>query len=291
MPTDTALPPRLRTLLDHLDHLDRCQQPPRLAALARLAGCSPFHLHRQFLRHVGLSPAHYLQLQRLHRAAWQLAYRREPVLQVALDAGYESGEAFARAFRRLGGQSPSQFRRHPDWPCWQQRLRPLHQLQEQSMSSPASEVSVVERDAVRVGLLLHRGDPLELPHSLARFIAWRRSVGLPPSRSATYNLLYDDPEQVAPGDYRFGLAAAVQAAVEPNEFDVAEALIEGGRWARLGHVGSDEALGARLRWMLQHWLPASGESLRDGPILLQRLRFFPDVPAQQARTDILLPLR
>lgn len=288
MPTDTALPPRLRKLLDHLD---RCQQPPRLAALARLAGCSPFHLHRQFLRHLGLSPAHYLQLQRLHRAAWRLAFRREPVLEIALDAGYESGEAFARAFRRLGGQSPSQFRQCPDWPRWQQRLQPLHRSQEQTMPDPADEVTVVERDAVRIGLLLHRGDPLELPHSLSRFIAWRRSVGLPPARSATYNLLYDDPEQVAPADYRFGLAAAVPTAVEPNPFGVVEALIEGGRWARLRHVGSDDALGARLRWLLQQWLPQSGERLREAPILLQRLRFFPDVPAPQAQTDILLPLR
>lgn len=39
------------------------------------------------------------------------------------------------------------------------------------------------------------------------------------------------------------------------------------------------------------WLPGSGEELRDFPLFMQRLTFFPDVPDNEAITDIYLPLR
>jgi AraC family transcriptional regulator len=39
------------------------------------------------------------------------------------------------------------------------------------------------------------------------------------------------------------------------------------------------------------WLPTSGEELRDFPLFMQRLKFFPDVPDSEAQTDIYLPLK
>ena len=40
-----------------------------------------------------------------------------------------------------------------------------------------------------------------------------------------------------------------------------------------------------------HWLPTSGEELRDFPLFMQRVKFFPDVPDGEAETDIYLPLK
>lgn len=35
-----------------------------------------------------------------------------------MDAGYDAPDAFARAFRQRLGQSPSSFRKSPDWEPW-----------------------------------------------------------------------------------------------------------------------------------------------------------------------------
>src|SRR5438034_5945551 len=47
---------------------------------------------------------------RLERAAHQLKFNDEPITHIAFDAGYETHEAFSRAFRAMFDESPSHFR-------------------------------------------------------------------------------------------------------------------------------------------------------------------------------------
>lgn len=96
-----------RFIEDHLDEnlaLDR---------LAELAGYSPCHFHRVFHGVVGESTADYVRRLRMERAAQSLRYRRRSVLEIALDAGYGSHEAFTRAFARAYGVAPATWRRRP----------------------------------------------------------------------------------------------------------------------------------------------------------------------------------
>ena len=69
-----------------------------LATLAESACLSPFHFHRVFRGMVGETPMEFVRRLRLERAAWQLANTDHPVTRVAFDAGYETHEAFTRAF-------------------------------------------------------------------------------------------------------------------------------------------------------------------------------------------------
>lgn len=95
---------RMRRALDHIDqHLD---QDLDLQAVSEVAAFSRFHFHRQFMAVFGLSMHRYVQLVRMKRASYQLAYRdAKTVTDIAMDAGYETPEAFARAFRKRLGQS------------------------------------------------------------------------------------------------------------------------------------------------------------------------------------------
>jgi AraC family transcriptional regulator len=81
-----------------------------LAALARRAGWSPFHLHRAFHRVVRETPKQYTQRVRLDRAAAMLAAGEEPVLAVARANGFASHEVFSRAFKRRFRCSPARYR-------------------------------------------------------------------------------------------------------------------------------------------------------------------------------------
>jgi AraC family transcriptional regulator len=282
---------RLAAVLAHIEaHLDAPLDIPRLAAVA---AWSPFHFHRQFSAAFALGTWCYVQLLRLKRATWALAFRpARTVTDIALEAGYDSPEAFSRAFRRHTGQSPSAFRAAPDWASWQaafaaagtvrrQHMRPHFRLQ---------DVTVVAFPETRVALLAHRGDPGSLPASITRFIAWRRENHLPPALSATFNIAHDDPQAVAPADFRMDLCAATGRAIAPNPQGVVAGVIPGGRCARLRHTGPDEGLEAAARFLYGEWLPQSGEALRDYPLFLQRVRFFPDVPESEAVIDLFLPL-
>lgn len=81
-----------------------------LGQLADLCGVSPFHLSRTFQASVGIGPMAYLRARRLSEAARRLAGGAGDILGVALDAGYGSHEAFARAFAAHFGLPPRELR-------------------------------------------------------------------------------------------------------------------------------------------------------------------------------------
>src|SRR5690242_17858704 len=88
-------------------HLD---EDLSLAALAAHAGLSPFHLHRVFTNAAGETPKQFTLRLRLGRAAAMLLTTDESVLNVALSCGFQSHEAFCRAFRRRFRMAPSAYR-------------------------------------------------------------------------------------------------------------------------------------------------------------------------------------
>lgn len=81
-----------------------------LEDLARRAALSPFHFHRIFRGMVGETPLQFHRRLRLERAAWRLQHDGASVTSIALDAGYDTHEAFTRAFGAHYGSSPSEFR-------------------------------------------------------------------------------------------------------------------------------------------------------------------------------------
>ena len=82
-----------------------------LAALAADAGLSRFHFCRAFKESTGLSPHAWLRQHRLGQAMNMLRETDASVVSVAAALGYSSQTAFAAAFRKLTGETPSDWRR------------------------------------------------------------------------------------------------------------------------------------------------------------------------------------
>ena len=153
----------------------------------------------------------------------------------------------------------------------------------------AGDVRIIDTGDIRVGVLEHRGDPRGIPASIERFIAWRKQNHLPPASSATFNILYNN-QGAGVDAFRVDLCAQTDADVPGNAFGVVAKTIPGGRCAVLRHVGSDDDLAAIATYLYTVWLPQSGECLRDFPLYLQRVKFFPEVPASATIFDFYLPL-
>lgn len=101
-----------RTLLRLVREIARADdRDVSLASLAQLSNCSPFHLQRRFKRFTGETPRQFAQRIRLERAAAELAASDATILEIALDAGFQSHEVFSRAFRKRFGKSPRDYRR------------------------------------------------------------------------------------------------------------------------------------------------------------------------------------
>jgi AraC-like DNA-binding protein len=78
--------------------------------LAARTAVSRSLLDQEFRAVLGRSPIRYLTEWRMHLADDLLATTDTPVATVARRVGYDSAEAFSRAFKRARGRSPSQWR-------------------------------------------------------------------------------------------------------------------------------------------------------------------------------------
>jgi AraC family transcriptional regulator len=151
------------------------------------------------------------------------------------------------------------------------------------------QVELVDFPGARVAVLEHDGSAVALDaEAVHKFIAWRRENRLPPSRSATYNIVHG---HVSEQRVRYDVCAEITGPVAPNAYGVIEKQIPAGRCARLRHVGSEHALERPVRQLLTEWLPQSGEQRRDFPMFFQRVQFGPGVSEGDWITDIFLPLR
>ncbi|MEZ0233748.1 MAG: helix-turn-helix domain-containing protein [Actinomycetota bacterium] len=81
--------------------------------LAARLHLSRFHFDRMISAAAGEPPAALRRRVLLERAAYRLVTTDRTVLDVAVEAGYSSHEAFTRAFTRAYGMSPTEWRRHP----------------------------------------------------------------------------------------------------------------------------------------------------------------------------------
>jgi len=84
--------------------------PWTVAALAREAGISRPVLAARFRQYLGEPPVSYLTHWRLHLSAQMLSATNYSVAQIASKVGYDSEQAFNRAFKRNFGNPPARYR-------------------------------------------------------------------------------------------------------------------------------------------------------------------------------------
>jgi AraC family transcriptional regulator len=72
---------------------------------------SPYHFQRMFMILTDMSVGEYLRKRRLTLAAQELATTDVKIIDLALKYGYDSPEAFTKAFRKQHGVSPSEARK------------------------------------------------------------------------------------------------------------------------------------------------------------------------------------
>ncbi|HEY0505527.1 MAG TPA: helix-turn-helix transcriptional regulator [Lysobacter sp.] len=78
--------------------------------LARVSHVSPAHFARSFKDAFGVPPHRYLLTRRIERARTLLRDTDRPILDIALQTGWNSLGTFGRTFRDVTGESPGELR-------------------------------------------------------------------------------------------------------------------------------------------------------------------------------------
>jgi AraC-like DNA-binding protein/ligand-binding sensor protein len=95
------------------DYIDKHKMEAlSLSSVAQAAGASVFHFCKVFRKSTGLKFTDYVARVRLEDARTQLLNPNRRISEVAYDVGFQSLTQFNRMFKRVFGQSPTEFREH-----------------------------------------------------------------------------------------------------------------------------------------------------------------------------------
>ncbi len=75
--------------------------------VAKVACCSKYHFHRMFFSSFKITCAEYIRRRKLTLAAVEILNSDKKIVDIALMYGYDSPNAFTRAFRNIHGINPS----------------------------------------------------------------------------------------------------------------------------------------------------------------------------------------
>jgi len=284
---------RILRVLTHIQqHLD---EPLPLDELAALACFSRYHFHRIFKGMVGESVKEYVRRLRLERAAGRLKLGSASVIEIALDAGYESHEAFTRSFKACFGASPSHFRRIrraqfalvPSGVHYRpgktiQHFRSLRRGENM-------KVEIKQLQPMRVAFLRHVGPYNEVGATWDRLLTILGKDGHLGGDTMMLGICHDDPEITPPAKIRYDACVTVGDDFKPTG-DIQVQTVAGGEYAITTHTGPYNNLSRTYSEFLGQWLPRSGRELRETPCFEVYLNDPQSTAPEDLLTDIYAPL-
>ena len=94
----------MQKAIDYIE--DNLDKDINFEKVSKEVGMSSFYFHRIFTAIIGISPTAYIRNRRLTVAAQEISKSNENIVDIAFKYGFESHEAFSRAFKNFHGVVP-----------------------------------------------------------------------------------------------------------------------------------------------------------------------------------------
>lgn len=260
--------------------------------IAKEASLSEYHFYRIFKSMTGMSPGLYIRRGRLSLAAQRLLKGETNILNLALDSGYDSQEAFTRPFKEMFGISPGRFRTgasNPE-PLLQCPLD-LETLQYFDAGGLSLKPDIKKRSAFRVTGLnrTFSFDAYTDMHLLWReFLDMLKKHG--PYPPEVYGVCQGTALQGRPND-ELDYAATCLWSPEgeyPGNFETID--IPANTYAVFTHHGLMSEMPMALRYIWQVWVPRCGYELADAPDFEIYTENFDNQPMAE-KVEIYIPVQ
>lgn len=273
--------------------------------LADLAAMSRYHFQRIFRAYFGTTVAGYVTWRRMQRACELLAQNPTSVREVALEVGYESAQALAKAMRRELDTTPVAVRAG-EAPRWQRLFdrRPSatstdqldRLLKPQMIDLPALPILTATARGMNHGDLTPAAR-----RAFGELLPAIEQASLKPRALGWLALFPDEPQglddqqarMVCGAVFDYSLTERAGRPAEPAlalEGSLTWARLPAGRYAVFVHMGAHALLHAVWRSIYRDWLPATGYALREMPCFEHYVNDPRAALGDQSRTDLYLPL-
>ncbi len=270
--------------------------------LAAVAHFSPFHFHRVFKSMVGESVAAYVRRLALQNAAQRLSYSRDSIISIALDAGYESPEAFTRAFRSAFGVSPSQYRKQGGSPTFSIKAEVArYPFYHTNPEVCPVEVQVKTVEPFLIVSLRHVGSYDACGPAWERLCSLVYPAGVCTMNEVAYAICHDDPDTTPAEKCRMDVSLALPTGVDANTPALAtllqstelftQHLGNGGEYACVLIKGPYSLIHPAYRSLYGEWLPQSGRE-PDNSMGFEAYYNDPtQTPPEELLSEIFVPLK
>lgn len=253
------------------NHLD---QPLSPSVLATAAHFSLHHFHRIFSAQRGESVMQCIRRLRLERAARSIRHsNKKRLIEIAVEAGYESHEAFTRAFIERFGIPPSVFRRSHTISTTKPRV---------PIPKPTLGIRVQHFPAVSVWAMRSYGSYTNVGKTWQKLLLWiqEQSTHIPP----LYGICPDDPEVTEEARLRFD-ACVVASGLYADQL-VDQTTISEGYYAVGLHQGPYHLLHETYLDIIGRWFPQSGYEPAPDPVIEHYLNDPQHTSEEKLQTEV-----
>lgn len=272
-----------------------------VGTIAEVAGFSKWHFQMVFSSAVGDTLKEYIRKRRLTAASIALATTDRRILDIALDAGYESQEAFTRAFKVMFRKTPGE--------CRDRRSKPVIVLNKPRITmeyldhlyggismEPVLKF-VDEKKVIGIGMPFisalspDRNNDTVIPHLWGKYHPRRLEIK---SRLSDTDMgvviCVENSKEKTHADECYYLACTEVKSTDEIPKGMTAMIIPPGNYAVFTHRGSVEKVSHTMKYIYGSWLPKSGKKLREAPeIEIYDQRFNPG--SKDSEFDICIPVQ
>ena len=262
--------------------------------ISKAACSSRYHFQRVFYALTGFTVTQYIRNRRLTCAAEDLTATGERITDIALKYGYESPEAFTKAFKRLHGISPSALKKYNG------KIKAFPKISFQISIKGEHEIvyRIVEKEALKVfgAGFVTTVDNDAAYEEIPKFINMIFENGT----CDRINELIGNPKGTLLNGYHYGfeedgtrkyiMGAEMLEADIPNEFTILD--IAKHTWAVFeGNGDTPDNLIIQDIWrhIYAEWFPSSGFEQVEGPCIEKN--FWNDNGQSGYRCEVWIPVK
>ncbi|MCW7458387.1 GyrI-like domain-containing protein [Leptospira bandrabouensis] len=238
-----------------------------LNQLAFFTGYSDWHFHRLFKSIQGENVKEYIRRLRLEKAAYELKITNFPILEIAIEAGFSSHESFSKAFKRVIGSTPSEFRNQ-----FQKKKNSSNRILQkipEGISKFGFQIKTIK--AFNIAFVRHIGSYEDLPGPLPK----SKEVLSIQSLMKNWNLLYsnhkwigisqDDPDISPQGKIRFDIGITIGSITKPLPEGFGIQTIPEGKYLQIRYQGCYQNLPQIYHWILNEYVITTTWKLKNQP--------------------------
>lgn len=254
---------RIQRAIEYLEA--NLENPIDINAAAQQAYMSVSNFYRMFFALIGFSVKEYVRLRRISLAAFELQDSSIGIIDLAVKYDFDSGDSFSRAFKRITGSLPSEFRKRKKIYSFERMnlMEKYFEIQDKELLNKYPDIKVLKKlEPMKVAYYNYFG--INPEHNAFKVIAtWMNNSGLGIDKQKNRVFGYNNPSPTSTeqSEYGYEVCVTIEEHFQVNDPLIKTKYLEGGLYAVTGvkkEDGKDLGQGIMETWSrFNNWLSES----------------------------------